>query len=519
MSVDTARTSARATPEGAARGQGQETGKTKGGGVFDIDREHPEYKLRKQVLRQYRDLYAGGEQLRLNAQHYLVRRQREPGDVYAERLSRVFYENYIGSIVDWYAATLFNSDPVLTFEGKNETAKQFYAELVADADRKGTKLSDFWARQLVEAMVAGASYVLVDFPRTAALVGGRKAGSRGEEDAMGASRAYLVDYSAEDVINWSFDEQGNYNWVVIRTRLLTQDRVEDAECRTEVRWAYYDRQNFRIYKQTGDGGEAGAFGAGVGALGTAALDIGGSQLGAGATQLVAEGTHGLAKLNQVPLFPLRISEGLWMLNRAGLLQLEHFNKSNALAWALTMGLFAMPVVYSERDWGQMVGESYYIQLGPGDRFGWTEPEGKVYQIAADNLKALQEEIYRVCYQPQAGGSLDRTAVQSGISKQIDFSITQEVLCAYGDAVKDQIRRVLSAIEAAREDGITISVAGLDEFDISDFSTELSDAQQLLGLGIDSPTLKREIFKKLSLKYLSDTRQEIKDRIVEEIDGE
>ena len=80
-----------------------------------------------------------------------------------------------------------------------------------------------------------------------------------------------------------------------------------------------------------------------------------------------------------------IPEGLWMLNRAGLLQLEHFNKSNALAWALTMGLFAMPVVYSEREWSQMVGESYYIQLGPGDKFGWTEPEGKVYQIAADNL--------------------------------------------------------------------------------------------------------------------------------------
>ena len=38
---------------------------------------------------------------------YLVRRQREPGDVYAERLGRVFYQNYIGSIVDWYTATLF----------------------------------------------------------------------------------------------------------------------------------------------------------------------------------------------------------------------------------------------------------------------------------------------------------------------------------------------------------------------------------------------------------------------------
>ena len=110
--------------------------------------------------------------------------------------------------------------------------------------------------------------------------------------------------------------------------------------------------------------------------------------GAGAVELIDEGTHGLAKLGRVPLFGLRIPEGLWMLNRAGSLQLEHFNKSNALTWALTMGLFAMPVVYSDREWSQMVGESYYIQLGPEDRFGWTEPEGKVYQIAADNLDQL-----------------------------------------------------------------------------------------------------------------------------------
>jgi hypothetical protein len=211
-------------------------------------------------------------------------------------------------------------------------------------------------------------------------------------------------------------------------------------------------------------------------------------------------------------------EGLWILNRAGSLQLEHFNKSNALAWALTMGLFAMPVVYSDREWSQMVGESYYIQLAPGDKFGWAEPEGKVYQIAADNLTQLQEEIYRVCYLPQAGKALDKGTMQSGLAKQMDFSITQEVLLAYGDAVKDQVRRVLRAIAEAREDGLEIGVTGMDEFDISDFSTELADAKQLLGLGMDSPTLKKEIFKRLALKYLSDSRQDVKDRIAAEIEG-
>jgi hypothetical protein len=449
--------------------------------MIDIDREHPEYLALKHVWRRYRDLYIGGERLKLHAQEYLLPRQREPGDVYTERLGRVFYENYIGSIVDWYSATLFRREPVVTFEGTNGRGKEFFAALMDEVDLKGTGLGDFFRAQFVESLITGASYVLVDFPRTS-----EKAGTRAEE---GASRAYLVAYSAEDVINWNLDEQGNFDWVVIRQKLIRKDRVEDVEWRTETRWSYYDKQTFRIYSQVDD-----------------------------AVRLVDEGTHALAKLNKVPLFDLRIPEGMWMLNRAGLLQLEHFNKSNALSWALTMGLFAMPVVYSDRDWSQMVGESYYIQLAPEDKFGWTEPEGKVFQIAQDNLTRLQEEIYRVCYLAQAGGSLSAGGMQSGISKQLDFSITQEVLRAYGDAMKDLVRRVLTSIEAAREDGIEISVTGMDEFDITDFGTELSDAQALLKLGVDSPTLKKEIFKKLALKYLSDSRQDVKDRIVGEIEN-
>jgi hypothetical protein len=219
------------------------------------------------------------------------------------------------------------------------------------------------------------------------------------------------------------------------------------------------------------------------------------------------------------MFRMKVTEGLWLLNKAALLQLEHFNKSNALAWALTMGLFASPVVYSEKEWKQIVGESYYIQLGPNDRFGWTEPEGKVYQIAADNLVRLKDEIYRVCYlMNQAGTSSGADLRQSGLSKQRDFSITNEVLRAYGDAVKETMRQVLWAIAAARQDGVAIDISGLDEFDIGDFSNELDDAKKLLDLGIGSETLKKQLFKKLALKYLCDARQEIKNQVAEEIDA-
>ena len=48
-----------------------------------------------------------------------------------------------------------------------------------------------------------------------------------------------------------------------------------------------------------------------------------------------------------------------------------------------------------------------------------------------------------------GRGISGNATQSGVSKQRDYAITQEVLRAYGDAVKDSMKRVLRAVEAAR----------------------------------------------------------------------
>src|SRR5690242_7104649 len=98
----------------------------------DINREHPEYVARKAMWRQYKDLYAGGERFRVSAAEYLSRRHKERGDVYQERSSHVFYENYIGSIIDWYAATLMRREPVMLFEGCDASARAFYNLLEDD---------------------------------------------------------------------------------------------------------------------------------------------------------------------------------------------------------------------------------------------------------------------------------------------------------------------------------------------------------------------------------------------------
>lgn len=458
-----------------------------------INREHPEYTAQKATWRKYRDLYAGGEQFRERAAEYLIRRAKEPGDVYLERLQHVFYENYIGSIIDWYAATLMRREPILQLDGRTDATAKFYDRFIHDCDLRGTSLNEFFRQRAAQAMVYGRSYTAIEFPAVSEGLDLPAATTRAEEDQQGRSRAYLVDYAPEDVINWSHDAEGRLEWVVIRTQCLKQAAVTDHEWRKEVRWIFYDRQNYQIYSQNAAIGQR--------------QEI----------TLQAEGRHGLAGQNKVPLIEMRVSEGLWLMNKAALLQLEHFNKSNALGWALTMGLFAQPVVYSNKPWNEIMGESYFIQLAPEDRFGWAEPEGHVYQIASDNLARLKEEIYRVSYLMNQAGS-PQMAVQSGLSKQRDFGVTQEILRTYGDMVKETIRQVLEQVNLARQDDLRVDVSGMDEFDIGEFGTELDDAKRLLELGIDSLTMKRQLFKRLTMKYFSDIRQDVKDRIVAEIDA-
>jgi hypothetical protein len=458
--------------------------------MHNINQEHPEYRKNREVWKRYSDLYMGGEQFRRNAVDYLVRRNREPGEVYIERLERVFYENYVGSIIDWYAATLMTREPILEFDGANDRGLGFFNDFIRNCDLKGTPLPEFFRRRLSDALVLGKSYIALEFPKVPV-----KLKSRAEEDALGKSRAYLTEYSTEELINWATDENGRFEWVVLRTSHLQQDTPGDGDWRRQTRWLYYDRESYRVYRETFPHTE------------TNGLPV-----------LVDEGRHGLADRHQVPLFELKVSDGLWLMNKAAMLQLEHFNKSNALAWALTMGLFATPVVYSDREWNQIVGESYYIQLAPGDRFGWTEPEGHVFQIAADNLERLKDEIYRVCYQMNQAAGSQVSTVQSGISKQRDFGVTQEILKAYGDIVKDSIRAVMEAIIFARKDNLRIEVSGLDEFDIGDYSTELDDARKLLDLGIVSDTFKKQLYKRVALKYLCDSSQEVKNQISSEIDA-
>ena len=147
------------------------------------------------------------------------------GEVYGERLSRVFYENYAGSIIDWYAATLLRREPVLLFEGTTRQRSAFFNLLRRRLRPEGhepertSSGSDSWRRWCA----AAVTWWWI-FPRC-----GTRPSSRAEEDASGRSRAYLVDYTAGRGHQLELRPTGGLEWAVIRTSCLQQSKVTDGE--------------------------------------------------------------------------------------------------------------------------------------------------------------------------------------------------------------------------------------------------------------------------------------------------
>ncbi|MBM3761213.1 MAG: hypothetical protein FJW36_13310 [Acidobacteria bacterium] len=375
---------------------------------------HPEYRSWRASLEMYRDLYSGGAQIKSKASNYLYRRHREPAEVYQERVARAFYENYIGSIIDWYASTLFRREPILTVEDTTRRSSKFYFEFFEDCDRNGTSITDFLRKRFIDALIFGKSFIALEFPKRE-----KSLSSRLEEEELGFDRGYLTSIHPTDVVNWEHNSDGKLILMTIQLEGKKSTSFLDFE-KTPSRYLVYTETEFFIVDE--------------------------DPVDNGKIHIVESGFHSCASENRLPVFEIAMSDGLWLMNKAAHLQLEHFNKSNSLSWSLGMALYATPVIYSKRDWPSIFGESYYIHLDPEDKFGWTEPEGNVYRIAMENLARLQEEIYRTCYlMGQSRSWLSGSAQVSGNSKRADYQITQEVLRAYGDAVKDTLKRLLQTL--------------------------------------------------------------------------
>ena len=136
--------------------------------MFEIDREHPEYIQRKSMWQCYRDLYAGGQQLKLKCRRLPdAATEGAAGCVWRESAARVLRELHRVDHRLVRRPRCFVGNRCCLFDGESNLGRQFLSSFCDDCDLKGTSLTDFFRRTLINSLVGGASHILIDFPKGA----------------------------------------------------------------------------------------------------------------------------------------------------------------------------------------------------------------------------------------------------------------------------------------------------------------------------------------------------------------
>lgn len=478
--------------------------------VRTLMEHHPDYNLKH--LHTLWSLYKGGEHI--NPQDYIKRRYKEPEDRYKDRIDIAYYVNYVGEIVDYYVSNLFLDEPKVTLAGKGQVMSDYYDKFInrgCDGKRK-EDLNAYMRARWRRALVQGKAWTWVDMPAITPRLRDLKLDTAADLDEYGLRDAYLIPVDEPNVLDYDVDSVGALNSVKLYfCRDLPRDFLSPGLV-LQHEWVILSRDEFVRYtidqKFTFDQGRWKA-------------DAEFKDMEE--EEAHREGEVGTHPFGVVPMVPLCLPEAVCLGEKLYQSARHVYKMDTAIACQQNDSLYAMPVIKTENDFNQMVGDGYYIHLNPLDDFSWNEPEGHALKSSLDSRDRQMEEMFRVSHvMGLALKAAAQTAARSGDSKRRDYSPTQTVLFELGALAKDHYRECLEMVQRGRgeENAFQFETAGFSKFDVEDRAKWLEEELIADGLGLDqmSETFAKEQAKRRIRKINTDLSEEQLKVIDVEIDA-
>jgi hypothetical protein len=521
-----------------------------------LNQKHPSY--RGDLWRDLGLLYRGGFDIAACAKHFLPQLMGEPADAYTNRLKSCSYINYLGQIIDYFAASLFVEPLQVTSAADadddttagTEVDAGYYGQFSDDADLHGTPVSQFVRELFTAAILKRCAYVGIDFPITDDV-----ASSFAEEEKSGATRAYLVPIATEEIIDWAFEDDETqlieaspdlyesqcvrgYQFVILRRVVNVRGSPEEKRGLACIEFKIWRKNEdgtvtWEVYrtkpydpKQSPD--EDTAF---------RADDL---------IERVIEPQP--TSFSRIPIVELEIPDGLWVGNKIGPLAIEHWRRRSMLVSSENRSLLAIGfvklgpqvsapggAVLSDVAQDQQRGSATtvhaaanskgFLTLAAGDDIGYAEPGGAAWKIADDQLENLIREMHRTAHQMAMSVNNNSSAlVRSGVSKQEDRLATSVIMSAYADFVRDFALRLYKTISEARKENVVWTVHGLDDYERPDRMQIFNEAAQEDAIQIPSPTYKKlrkyeQAMAMLMVRPSPKTRLVIKKEVEEGVEAE
>lgn len=455
-----------------------------------LEQRHPDHD--GQALAVARALYAGGRRWHALRETWLPKHPEEALETHRERLARALYHNHVGPITDMLGAAVFTEPPAV-----DGLKGEWLADWLGNVDREGTALGAWCRERLVDALVERKVFAWINLP--ARDPAAPTPVSRADETNAGLLSAFLVAFTAEQVIDWEVDGDGRLAWLMIRD--VVEQRASVDVQRTQVhRWTCIDRTSIRRWTWSSTTNQSAP---------TAEAEAD--------EQPVVK--HGLGEL---PVACLELPEGLYALGKLTDPAIAHIRARNDLSWALHRG--AHPLLYIKAKWGEtkrpVLGPGYYLSLDPDDGIGYAETSGASHKLLAEDTVQLREELYRVVHQMAVGADSDASrARSSGESKQADWKAMEIVLSALAEKVRGFMVDVLRLVARARGDQTARpSITGLDGWQEEDLEVWLAAAAMATDAHQLSATFRKEVAKRQAKRVLVGASEEVLEAVRTEIDA-
>ena len=447
------------------------------------------------LFRRYDALYRGGKGFKEHLESFLPINPLEDVGTYELRKQQAAYRSYVGPIADFFAAQLFSSPFHVRAgkDGKTEAPDLFYAELREDVDNAGTDLATAMKAWFLTALSKGVAWCLAEKPSE----GGVAPESLLDWRKRGLGRVRVLAVAPEDVLDWEVDEAGQMLWAIVHSKKLRRDNPREARTMCTETWKLYDATDVETFSITYDPRK----------VQLRPDDI---------IPTLGRKPHDFL---QVPLIEMRLPEGLWLLNRTADAQIDHFQLSAAMSWAIKRTCYPVATFQTEEEDVPKVCSGSIIKIGKEESFGWVAPPATSFEVLATQIYAQVLEIYRVAQQMAHGMNASAAALdRSGQSKAADNAATEICLTAYATHVREWIESLFELVSDGRGDiDVKFSIEGMTEFNLDSKTGEVNNIKTALDMAVPSKTFNKELFFGLVNLLMADASQATKDKIREELE--
>lgn len=425
-------------------------------------------------------LVGGAQYLRGN---YLFKHVKEDASDFKARNDRAVPSGHAGRVIEAYKSLISRKEVRREYAANDD----FNSFVLENCDRHEHPL-DWYVMEKVFPITqaAGFSWVLVDMP---VVPEGVTVRSQADEKALELN-PYLVCYAPSSVVNWQFDDAGNLVFVTVR---IPSGKVDPISKKPSYWSKVWTQSDWRLYDEK--------------------------------YRVIGNGVHNLGVVpfvlcyNEYSLVDPYIGESA--IKNIAYLNRRVFNIESLIdefRYKQCFNFLAIPDSLVPEDGNVTTGTGNAMPVRKGDIIpSYVSPPVDPAQFLRDSRDDDVWSIYDNAglTRPDAQKTAE---AKSGIALAYEFHNTNAMLVNKAKNLEAFEFGVSRIWERWKNVEVKYEVEYETDFDIRDVMSEIEKIERVIGMRLPSPTLKREYARRQVSTVLPNLAEEIRTKILAEIDA-